>query len=171
MSYTVSQILNIAKISEYLFVARIEKGGLYAGGIDAKRPELIYNLRKSIEYIYNLDPTDESLVPTSNYLLSICDISAASVISASGTIASQNALNTPSPYIFTVDASTSFIIDGQSTKTITSFIGYNVLFSRGGIIQTDLNTEPSYFNWNKTSGLFSISPQAFTGEVFAIYAT
>lgn len=170
MPYSISQILNIAKISEYLFVAKIQKGGLNGGGIDLTRPQKIYNIRKSIEYQYNLDPSTDGLEATANYLLSICDLAAAYVVTQSGTIASQSgSTSAPSPQIFQVATSGTFIIDGQSTKTITAFIGWNLLFSRGGIIQSTVVSEPSYFSWDKVSGTFICTPAAVDTELFAIY--
>lgn len=68
---TIPQIIRIAKISQYLCVADIEKSYQY-GGVDLKLPNLLYNIRKSIEYWYDLDSTDDTLVATGNYLLALC---------------------------------------------------------------------------------------------------
>lgn len=170
MSYTISQILNIAKISEYLYVSKIKKGGLNGGGIDLTRPQLIYNIRKAVEYQYNLDPSTNGLTATSNYLLSICDLAAAYIVTDTGTVASQSgSTSAPSPQIFQVAASGTFMIDGQTTKSISGYIGWNLIFTRGGVTQSTVLTEPTFYIWDKVSGILICTPQAYTGEQFGIY--
>jgi hypothetical protein len=48
--YTVQQIIDIAKISQYLSLNDIDKKGLWGGGIDLQLPNKIYNIRKSVEW-------------------------------------------------------------------------------------------------------------------------
>lgn len=81
----VIDIINIAKISEYLATIDIEKSGVYAGGIDHLLPQKLYNIRKSIEWLYDLNSSDISLIPTSNYLYSLCapySLEAANILAA-----------------------------------------------------------------------------------------
>jgi hypothetical protein len=168
---TVAQKLTIAKICEYLVAAAIEKGGLFGNGIDLLLPQKIYNIRKAIQYRYDTDPSDDTLTATSNYLYGLCKyvIQAQAVMQISGTVSSVIATTAPSPYQFTVAASGTFMIDGDSSKTITAFIGYNILFVRGGIPQSTVSSEPSYYGWDRNTGTFTISPVAYTGELFQIY--
>ena len=70
--YTIIQKINIAKISQYLCLNDIDKKGLFGGGVDLQLPNKIYNIRKSVEWLYNLSPTDASLVSTSDYLYALC---------------------------------------------------------------------------------------------------
>ncbi len=77
--------------------------------------------------------------------------------------------STPSPIQFVVSAS-SYIPTGDSTKTISSFIGYNLLFTRNGIPQSDVTSQPTYYEWNKTTGAFSINIAAQESELFQLYA-
>jgi hypothetical protein len=168
---TTAQKLVIAEISQYLATNAISKGGLFASGIDVELPIKIDNIRQSIQYQYDINPSDTTLVATSNYLYALCGkfaLAAQSVLFAPGTTGGIIARTTPSPYQFTVDASTSFMIDGQSAKTITSFIGYNLVFVRGGITQSTVSTEPSYYSWSKTVGGFVCVPAAATGELFQL---
>lgn len=51
---TTLQIINVAKISQYLAIRDITVKGLFGGGVDLSLPNKIYNLRKSIEYWYDL---------------------------------------------------------------------------------------------------------------------
>jgi hypothetical protein len=170
---TTLQIINVAKISQYLAIRDITVKGLFGGGVDLSLPNKIYNLRKSIEYWYDLDPSDTSLVTTGRYLMAICGIYgqiAQGITGGSGTVAAiSGTTGAPPPYDFKVDASTSFIIDGQSTKIITLFLGYNLLFTRGGIAQSTVTTESSYYTWDKATATFTCVPAAITSELFQIY--
>lgn len=171
---TTLQIINVAKISQYLAIRDITVKGLFGGGVDLSLPNKIYNLRKSIEYWYDLDPSDTSLVTTGRYLMAICGIYgqiAQGITGGSGTVAAiSGTTGAPPPYDFKVDASTSFIIDGQSQKTITAFIGYNIIFVRGNIAQSTVYNGGSYYSWNSATGNFVVSPSAVSTELFTITA-
>jgi len=173
MTFTTAQIIRIAKISQYFCFVDIEKSGLYAGGIDLELPHKLYMVRKDIEYQYDLDPSNETLAATSAYLYALCGkyaLYAQSIIFNPATVSGTIATTTPSPYQFIVDASTSFIIDGQSAKTITAFIGYNLIFVRGGITQnTTDDGSGSYYSWTKATGSFVCYPAASTGEIFGLF--
>jgi hypothetical protein len=72
MALSISQIINIAKISEYLSALDKVRSGLFGGGTPENLPNLIYNIRKAVERKYNQLVPDNSLTNTSNYLLAIC---------------------------------------------------------------------------------------------------
>lgn len=170
---TVAQILNIASVSEYLSYVDIAKKGLYGGGMDLELPEKIYNIRKGIAYWYAINPSDTSLVSTSNYLYAICGkygSAAQAIILNAGTVGGTVSAVAPSPYNFFVDASTSFIIDGQSAKTITAFIGWNLIFNRSYIPQgtVDPGGGASWYSWTKETGSFVCYPAAVTSEYFQL---
>ena len=175
MPYSVPDILVIAKISEYLARVDAAKGSLFGKRVSSNVATTIYMERMGVQYYYNNDPSNSTLFLTAQYLYSLCrgyNLQAANIMNGgSGGSVSPVSPSTPvAPYQFIVDAGTSFIIDGQSSKTITSFIGFNILFARGGIPQSTVSTEPSYYSWNRTTGEFVISPAAITGELFQIYA-
>lgn len=173
MALTTAEKLDIASISEYLSFVDIEKKGLNGGGVDLQLPRKIYAIRKSIDYWYDLDPTDTSLIQTSNYLLALCGYygaKAQNIVTSAGTVAPSSSSTAPLPLQFIVATSGTTFINGDTSVTLTTFIGYNLLFARGGVPQSVLTSEPSYYSWNRTTGLFSISPSAFTGELFQIYA-
>lgn len=173
MALTVAQKITIADISEYLIVNAIKKGGLFASGIDIELPNKIRNIKDSIEYQYNINPSDTTLVSTSNYLYALCGkfgLAAQQVMLISGTVSGIVATTSPTPYQFTVDASTSFIIDGQSAKTVTAFIGYNLIFIRNGVNQLTVNDgSGSYYSWTKATGSFICYPSANTSEIFGLF--
>jgi len=167
---TVAQKLVIADICEYLAVIAIKKGGLYAAGIPIDLPEKIYNIKTSIQYRYDTDPSDDTLEGTSNYLYSICRfvLQAQNIMLIAGSVSGIVANTTPSAYRFVVDASTSFIIDGQSSKTITAFIGYDLIFVRSGITQSTIDDGGSYYSWTSSTGGLVIYPAATTSESFQL---
>ena len=123
MSYSVSQILNIAKISEYLFVNKIRTGGLWGDGVDLSRPQKIYNLRKSIEYVYNLNPNEATLVYTANCLLAICDLAAFNILNGGlgGTVGGVVLTQGYPIYITQLQFSTSTLYPN------TNLIGNNII--------------------------------------------
>lgn len=174
MTLTVAQIISIAKVSQYLCTVDIEKTGLYAGGTDLNLPRKLYSTRKDIEYQYELDPSNEDIAPTAAYLYALCGkygLYAQAILLNPGTTGGTISRTAPSPYQFTVDASTSFIIDGQSSKTITAFIGYNLIFIRGGITQSTVNPGDgsSYYSYTKATGSFTMYPAAATGELIGLF--
>lgn len=68
--YNPSEIINIAKISQYLCVNDIDRRGLFGGGVDMQLPNKIYNIRKSVEFGFQYDVTN--LQATANYLYALC---------------------------------------------------------------------------------------------------
>lgn len=173
MSLTVAQIINVAKISQYLAANDIAKGSLFGKRKIPITPQVLYMERKAVEWLYNLDSTDSSLTLTANYLLSLCrgyNLQAANISGSGGTVSPISPATPPTPYQFLVTSSGNLINTGDSSVTITAFIGFNLLFSRNGIPQSTISTENSYYSWDRSSGLFTISPSAIVGELFQIYA-
>ena len=172
MPLTVAQILDVAKISMYLSTLDVEKGSLFGQRVVPETPQILANEIFGIEYWYNLDPSDSSLIETSNYLYALCrgyNLQAQQISGTGGTITPVNPTQIPNPYIFEVSAS-SIVPTGATSATLTAFIGFNVLFVRNGIPQSTLNLNgDSYFSWNKNLGLFTIHPAAVAGEIFQIY--
>lgn len=89
---TIPQKISIAKINEYLISSAILKGNRV---IDIELPTKIRIIREGIEYRYNIDPSDDTLTSTSNYMLGMClYISAALAITGNGgTIAGTTSSN------------------------------------------------------------------------------
>lgn len=171
MPLTVAQIIDIAKISQYLAQNDVQKGSLFSAPVAPMTPQILYLERKAVEWMYNLDPSNTSLVQTSQYLYSLCrgyNLQAQQISGTAGTISPVIPSQIPNPYDFEVTAS-SLIADGQSTVTIPAFIGFNVLLVRNGIPQSTLNLGGSYYSWVKSTGVLTISPAAFLGEQIQIY--
>ena len=172
MALTVAQIIDIAKISQYLATIDVEKGSLYSPRVVPETPQILYNERMGVEWMYNHDPANTSLVETSNYLYSLCrgyNLQAQQISGTGGTITPVNPTEIPDPYDFEVTGS-SIIPAGATNATLSAFIGFNLLFVRNGIPQSTLNIGGnSYFSWNKALGIITISPAAISGEQFQLY--
>jgi hypothetical protein len=173
MALTVNDIINIAKISQYLATLDVEKGSLFGKRIVPDTPQILYNERKAVEWMYALDPANTSLTSTSNYLYSLCrgyNLQAQAILGTNtgGSVSPVTPTSIPSAYDFVVSGS-SLIPTGASSVTLTAYIGWNILVVRGGIVQSSINTGGSYYSWNKTTGLLTISPQAYDGEQIQLY--
>lgn len=67
---TVAAIIPIAELSQTLCVNDIYKRGLFT--VDANLPRKIYCVRKNVENIYDLDPTEENLLNCAYLLYALC---------------------------------------------------------------------------------------------------
>ena len=174
MSYTIPQILTIAKISQFLCKIEAAKSGLFPVKIPPNLDELIYMERMAVQYMYGINPSRESLTSAANYLYGLCrqNLKAINIMNGGGggSVSPVTPSNPPTPYQFIVAASGNLLNNGDSTVTITSFIGYNLLFSRGGIPQSTVSTEPTYYSWDRNSGIFTVTPSVNTGELIQLFA-
>lgn len=170
------QIIEVAKISQYLAVADLKKGGLLGGGQDLNLPSKIYNIRKSVEwsYRYNSPNTPTDLINTANYLYSICapyNQQAFFILNGGGG-GSVSPITPPVSNVFPIEfivaASGTPIVNGGSTLSIPSYKGFNVLFNRNGSPQSQVNSQDTYFNWNPVTCIFTCFPAAVTSELFSI---
>jgi len=173
---SVSTIIDNAKDAQYITDIYRISGRIFNAGMPNNLPRLIYCVRKSVEWLYNQDQDDSTLIPTSNYLKALtvqywlpCRPGSGNSLTGGGAGSAPvtGAAPAPDPYDFEVTGS-SFIIAGQGVKTINSFIGYNVAFNRNNIPQSTVNMGGSYFTWNKETGLFQCVPAAAAGELFTI---
>lgn len=112
---TIQQIINIAKVSEYLSANSILRSGLFGSGTPSYLPSLIRQVRQSVERKYQEDPTDDYLIGNADYLYSLCNRFnkiAQSVTGGGGSIASQTSTNQGIyPFVIT---SADFEDDGVS---------------------------------------------------------
>lgn len=172
MAISVANIIRIAKASQYLALLDVQKGSLFGRRISPQTPMILYMERKAVEWLYDLDPTNETLTATANYLYSLCrgyNLQAQNITGGGGTVAPVTPTTAPEPYDFEVDA-TSFIPTGGTTKIITTFLNYNLLFVRNGIPQSTLNIGGnSYYSWDRETATLVISPAAVAGESFQLY--
>lgn len=69
---TVAEIIQIAEISQYLSLSSIRKAGLFSNVPNRQLPRLLYMVRKNVDWMNELDSSDDSLPATSNYLFALC---------------------------------------------------------------------------------------------------
>ena len=134
-------------------------------------------LRWQYEDLYNIDGTveaDPTLRGTANYLIWMCGrygLQAQYIASGAGggTVQPSGSSTRPTRLDFVV-SSTSVIVTDGTGLTIPSFVGWNLMFSRGGIEQSTVNLGDgsSYCSWNRDTGTFACSPAASEGEQFII---
>lgn len=165
-------VIAIEKVSQYLVAQNNQKAPLFGGRKDPNLPQMLYTERKSLEWAYDLDSSEENLVNVANYVFGLCRFNkkAQSIINGSsgGSVVPVSPATLPDPYDFEVSAS-SFIATGVASKTISLFRGFNILFVRGGIPQSTVDTGGSYYSWDRTTGAFVCSPAAVVGELFQLY--
>lgn len=171
---TVARILELTPVSCYLANARVAKGSLFGPPVDPKLPITIYMVYKILKKVYDADPTYTGVRVVADYLYELIQkyaFKAAAIVdnNTGGQIAAPTGVVIPNPYDFEVSAS-SFVATGEDSVTISEFIGYQVNFSRGGVMQntTNLGDGSSYYSWNVVTGLFTIYPAATEGELFRI---
>lgn len=171
---TIQQIINIANISQYLSANNIAEGVLFGARKIPTNPRIIYMENAALKWMYSVDPTNPSIRLVANYVYSLCkQNSRARAIAGAGgggSIAPVNPGTPPSPIEFTVAGSGTPFVDGQTTLLLTSFIGFNMLFNRDNIPQTQVDTGGTWFTWSRTTGLMTIYGAAATGELFSINA-
>lgn len=71
-TYTVEEIIRIAKVSGYLTANDIAKGALYGEKLDPDWNVRLYLERKAVEWMYRHDPSYPTLTATANYLFALC---------------------------------------------------------------------------------------------------
>lgn len=174
MSYTVAQIINIAKVSQYLAQNDVAKGRLFGPRKIPMSPQILYAERKAVEWLYNLDPTNTTLTLTANYLYSLCrgyNLQAANIVNngGGGSVSPISpTLPPPLPYQFEVD-SNSFIATGATSKVFpAAWIGRQILFIRNAIPQgTVVSLFENYYALDSaTATLTLLGPAPGNGAAF-----
>lgn len=146
---TIPQIIRIAKISQYLCANEIGGGGLYGAGIDLKLPRKLYLVRKNVEWMYGVNPTDDTLIQTSNFLYGLCGkyIFAANNITGSG--GSISPVSPANPTIFPlVITGADFEVDGV-TYNNPDIVGLNLMIFVSGF-NSEWQFAPTFFNYTPT---------------------
>lgn len=171
---SISRILELAPTCCYLANNSKDKKALFGGVPKSLQNQatLIYIYWKILNTIYELDNDYDGLYAPAQYLFELEQkfaFKAANIVDGGGggQIAPITPTTLPSPYYFIVSAS-SFIATGASSKTIDAFIGYNLIFTRGGVPQSTVTTESSYFTWDSDTGEFTCSPVLYEDELIGL---
>jgi hypothetical protein len=136
--------------------------------------------RMALEWLYNIDPTNSELQFIANYVLSLCRGAnlAAINITGGGSIAPTGGSSVrPDKLDFTVADSGSIMISGQSVLYIDGsgglpdMRGFEIIFSRGALVQSINDVGGSYYTWNSYNGKFECFGSANLDEQFIIQPT
>lgn len=174
---TPTRILQVAPVCGYLSSIQVAKGKGFTGEfLDPRTPYWIFYIYKVLNTIYEEDSNYDDITPVSNYLYALCSpwyFEAEAIVDGGGggSVPSVTPGNPPPNSLdFIVAASGTPMVVGESSVTLTDFIGYEIDFYRGGITQytTPQPGNGSYYAWNKFTGLFSIYDVASLGESFRI---
>lgn len=118
-------------------------------------------------------PSDE-LIQMSNYLYALCtpyngkaEYTLTQGLSGNVIKPTTPSISTPNPLEFVVSANSPIIIGG-STLVINAYKGYNLIFSRNNQPQAQVDNGGTYYEWNKTTGLFRCFGVANESELFSI---
>ena len=121
---TILETIGIAKVSQYLAIKAILKGGLYGKGLDLQLPRKLYSIRQNVQYRYDQEDIaggsipSAALVSVSNKLYSLCyAVNEATAIfnggSGGGSVTPVNPNRITFPlYIFGGISGSSFESDG-----------------------------------------------------------
>ena len=170
MARTVPQQIDIGNASSIYFSNEIDSGTLKGGYIDERDRNSIYLVRQGLEWLYELDPTHEDLDLIGNYLIAICrhGARAEANIVGGGSTPTIELASRPERIEFYVSSSSLIPTGGLSVTLPESWQGFNLSFDRGNVPQSSLNTEPSYFTWDRDTRLFTCFPAANLGDLFAL---
>lgn len=109
---TIPQKIDIGLLSVSFAVKDILQSGYEGGGVDLELPRKIYCITKNCLWLYNLSPTDPSLVATTNYLIQLCGkyyLQANAVMGSGGSVippGTVNLIKSPIPITGSLFAST-----------------------------------------------------------------
>lgn len=170
---TIPQIIQNGYASVPICVNYNNTQQLFGGAIAApKSPVTIQMVTDALSWGYSGGAqTAADLQTVKNYLIWLIGafgLQASNFTGSGGSVIPITPTNpTPARIDFVVSGS-SLIPSGGSSVLLTNFIGYQLDFVRGGISQSTLNTEPSYFSFNSSSGAFTAVPALQAGEVIAL---
>lgn len=131
---TIPQIIIRAKISQYLAVIAIRKGGLFGNGIPSFLPSLLYQVRKSVERMYAYSPTEENLIGNANYLYALCGkfgVQANYLINAGGIVPSGT-IPTSQQYSYPLTSQYTATVDGETSLELRDV--NSILLPPGSIV-------------------------------------
>ncbi len=172
---TVAEILSAAPGATYLAANAVDKSVLFnKGRLNPILPQQIYSIYFVLKKIYDLNPTYTGLIPTANYLWEIMGrygIAAGGISGGGGSVTPILPSIIPDPLIFQVQGSTPVTtLSSSADLSAFGYIGFNILFSRGGIVQSTVDFGGSYYSWDKTTAiLYLINGAAQEDEAFNIY--
>lgn len=170
---TVTNTIKYGDSTVFLMANSQAKSALFGNqNLEPKSIIMVALVTDALRWNNEMFPSASTLQGTSNYLLWLCgkfQLQAQSLTGGGTVIPIPSGGNIANPLDFLVSLSTP-IATGDTSKVFPQFIGYNMIFNRGGIAQAQINDGlgSSYFIWNKVTGLMKIFGAASLGELFSI---
>jgi hypothetical protein len=171
--FTIPEIIEIAKCSQYLADDAASKGNLFGAKLDPYLGVKIYTIRQDVSDLYDLDPNNTNgvcdLIAMGNYLYGMCGMYAltAQAIIAGGGGSVVPPIN-PNQYIwYSFVGTVGSDQDDSSTYYNSIFIGaleLNTMTVNSGALQTD----PTNFTFDPVTGVIDWgSNKFFDGDIIA----
>lgn len=174
---TIAEAIQRGEISIYLASLNNAKGNLFGKRLAAPRSPLTIAILTDVLDWGNSGgaQTDASLRSVANYLVWLCgpygqQAQAISEGSGGGSVTPVTPGGTPTPYDFIVTDDSFIETASENAQFPDTWIGRNIQFYRGGILQSQVNTEASYYTWYSSEALMEFTPAATEGELIQIYA-
>lgn len=178
----IADCISYAKISQFLISDdRAEQQAFKGGFLSKNSPQLIYTVRKSLEWAYDRNPSDINLVPISNLLYSLIRgyVNEAKVIlseGGTGTIVnpSTGIVSTivDLPFQFTIGATGSLmnVGDTQLVLTYSSVVNNSEAISLDGtVLYRNLSDRASYtIVFNSTNVTITFNQAVAAGQTYKI---
>ena len=172
---TVDDTVRVGDVSTYLSANYNSKQTLFGGVLSVHSPVEIARATDALRWALESNSiaalySDISLRGVANYIVWLCGrfgLEAQNIIGGAGggTVVPGGGLTAPTPIEFLV-TSLTMVVAGGSTGSFPTFIGFNLLFTRNSVPQSQLISEPTFYTWNSTTGVFTCSPAASPGELF-----
>lgn len=170
---SVAQAVIRGEVSTYLAANYNSRGTLFGGTKAPVSATTIAMVTDALDWGNSGGAqTAESLRATANYLIwlrSKWGQEAENITQGAGggSVVPGGGSSIPDRVDFIVSVS-SFLPTGTSSTTLLSFVGYGLDFIRGGISQSTVTSESTYFTYNRLSGGFTCSPALVEGELIAL---
>jgi hypothetical protein len=128
--YTVAEIIDIARVSQYLVTVEQTRRGLWSGGTDPRWARMLYVERQGVEWMYALDPEDPNLIKSAYYLYALCGryaqvaldkMAAAGVAPGGGATGGSGTVVSPTPGSYTVDFEYLIEVAGSQFTSPTTY--------------------------------------------------
>lgn len=167
---SISTILKIAQVCEYLSVVNISKNNILTGGdISENQARLIYMERMAVQNRFNLNPSDPTLQGTANYLLSICRQQAAQAQTILNNLADVLPVITgPANQSVSVGATATFSVSVVSSTNVTYQWYLNNVLIPGATTSSYLVNNAQL---TQSGGLYSVTVTNTAGPVVSNQAT
>lgn len=157
---TVAQILNLAPGAGYLAANAKVKNSIFNNGtLNPLLPQQIYALYFILIKIYQEDPVYPGLQACCDYLWEIMGRYGiqAQGLSGGGSVTPITPILVPTQLDFIVDGSSPIPTGGSSINLAPyGYIGFDIQFYRGGIVQSINNMGGYYYSYDKTTAILTL---------------